>query len=63
VTGYVVPKGDAAALAQAIDRLLADDALRSRMGVAGRTRAIERFDWDLSVKKFEAVYQSVLKKK
>jgi glycosyltransferase involved in cell wall biosynthesis len=63
VTGYVVPKGDAGALAAAIDRLLADDALRSRMGKAGRTRAVERFDWDLSVKQFEAVYDSVLKKK
>jgi glycosyltransferase involved in cell wall biosynthesis len=63
VTGYVVPKADAAALAHAIDRLLADDALRSKMGEAGRIRAIERFDWDLSVKKFEAVYTSVLKKK
>jgi glycosyltransferase involved in cell wall biosynthesis len=63
VTGFVVPKGDAAALAGAIDRLLADDALRSRMGKAGRIRAVERFDWDLSVKKFEAVYASVLKKR
>src|SRR4029077_7555091 len=59
VTGLVVPKGDAAALANAIDRLLADDALRSQMGKAGRARAIERFDWDLSVKKFEAVYAGV----
>jgi L-malate glycosyltransferase len=63
VTGYVVPKGDAAALANAIDRLLADHALRSQMGEAGRARAIERFDWDLSVKKFEAVYASALKRR
>jgi len=61
VTGYVVPKGDAAALAVAIDRLLADDALRRKMGEAGRIRALGRFDWDLSVKQFEAVYASVLK--
>jgi glycosyltransferase involved in cell wall biosynthesis len=60
VTGYVVPKGDAAALASAIDRLLADDALRARMGEAGRARALDRFDWDLSVKKFEAIYASML---
>ncbi|MGO9633210.1 MAG: glycosyltransferase [Steroidobacteraceae bacterium] len=60
VTGYVVPKGDAAALANAIDRLLADDALRFQMGEAGRIRALGRFDWDLSVKKFEAVYEHVL---
>jgi len=63
VTGYVVPKGDAGALAGAIDRLLADGALRSRMGKAGRIRAIERFDWDLAVRKFEAVYAGVLKKR
>jgi glycosyltransferase involved in cell wall biosynthesis len=62
VTGYVVPKGDAAALASAIDRLLADDALRARMGEAGRARALDRFDWDRSVKKFEVVYASVLEK-
>ena len=60
MTGYVVPKGDAAALANAIDRLLADDALRFQMGEAGRIRALGRFDWDLSVKKFEAVYEHVL---
>jgi glycosyltransferase involved in cell wall biosynthesis len=63
VTGYVVPKGDAGALAGAIDRLLADGTLRSRMGKAGRIRAIERFDWDLAVRKFEAVYAGVLKKR
>jgi len=61
VTGYVVPKGDATAIATAIDRLLADDELRRKMGVAGRIRALGRFDWDLSVKQFEAVYASVLK--
>jgi hypothetical protein len=32
------------------------------MGEAGRVRALGRFDWDLSVKQFEAVYASVLKK-
>jgi glycosyltransferase involved in cell wall biosynthesis len=33
-TGLVVPSGDAVALAQAIDRLLADDRLRARLGAA-----------------------------
>jgi glycosyltransferase involved in cell wall biosynthesis len=62
VTGFVVPKGDAEALANAIDRLLADDGLRRQMGEAGRARALGRFDWDLSVRSFEAVYASVLNK-
>lgn len=35
-TGLVVPPGDPATLAAAIARLLADDALRTRLGAAGR---------------------------
>ena len=56
VTGFVVPKGDAMALAQAIDRLLGDAQLRLQMGEAGRQRALERFDWDRSAEQFESVY-------
>ncbi len=63
VTGYVVPKGDAAALAQAMDTLLADSDLRTQMGKAGRIRALERFDWDRTVEQFNGVYERVLGKK
>ncbi|MGN6190177.1 MAG: glycosyltransferase family 1 protein, partial [Conexibacter sp.] len=35
-TGLVVPPGDAPALAQALGRLLADPALRARLGATGR---------------------------
>jgi glycosyltransferase involved in cell wall biosynthesis len=41
VTGLLVPPGDAVALRAAIEKLLADPALRRRMGVAGRERIIE----------------------
>lgn len=45
-TGLVVPAEDAAALGQAVGRLLRDPAARRSMGEAGRTRAHERFGLD-----------------
>jgi glycosyltransferase involved in cell wall biosynthesis len=60
VTGLVVPKGDAAALAQAIDKLLSDPELSHRMGKAGRVRALARFDWARSAEKFVELYQAHL---
>ena len=43
-TGLLVPPGDASALAAALQRLVADPALRARMGASGRLRAVERYD-------------------
>jgi glycosyltransferase involved in cell wall biosynthesis len=37
-TGYLVPKGDAVALADALQQLISDPVLRLRMGKAGRDR-------------------------
>jgi glycosyltransferase involved in cell wall biosynthesis len=42
-TGLIVPAGDADALRAAIDRLMADGALRARLGTAGRSRVEEEF--------------------
>ena len=44
VTGLSVPPGDAVALASALGRLKRDRDLRSRMGQAGRQRALEHYD-------------------
>ena len=59
VTGLVVPRGDAQALAHAIGSLLADPQRRRRMGQAGRERALRLFDWDRSAQQFEEIYQEV----
>jgi glycosyltransferase involved in cell wall biosynthesis len=56
VTGLVVPRGDSAALAQAIGSLLTDPQRRRQMGEAGRARALRLFDWDRTAEQFEEVY-------
>jgi glycosyltransferase involved in cell wall biosynthesis len=59
VTGLVVPRGDATALAGAIGTLLADPERRRRMGQAGRERALRLFDWDRSAAQFEELYHEI----
>jgi glycosyltransferase involved in cell wall biosynthesis len=60
VTGLIVPRGDSAALAEAMGTLLADPARRAEMGRAGRERALRLFDWDRTAEQFEKIYASVL---
>lgn len=45
-TGLLVPPGEPEALATAMRRLITDDALRARMGAAGRARYLARFTDD-----------------
>ena len=59
VTGLVVPRGDAGALAGAIAELLDDPARRQQMGLAGRARALRHFDWDRTAEQLEDVYRAI----
>jgi rhamnosyl/mannosyltransferase len=59
-TGFVVPPADPGALAAAINRLLDDAVLRSRMGEAGRQRALALFSAERMVSALLGVYESVL---
>jgi glycosyltransferase involved in cell wall biosynthesis len=59
-TGLVVPPGDAAALASALQSLLADPARRSRMGDAGRARVQADFSIARLVEQTTSLYADVL---
>ena len=59
-SGILVPPGDHQAIAEAVKRLMNDDALRQRMGAAGRARVERLFSWDEAVKKILAVYEEVM---
>jgi len=59
-SGLVVPPRDAAALAEALNRLLLDDALRARLARGALARAA-LFEAQRMVAQVEDVYQSLLK--
>lgn len=58
-TGLLVPPGDPEALSAALDKLVADPALRDQMGAAGRIRA-RRFFASTVAAQVEGVYREVL---
>jgi glycosyltransferase involved in cell wall biosynthesis len=59
-TGYVVPPGEADAMAERLRRLLDDGDLARRLGTRGRERALELFTADVMVAAFEALYREIL---
>lgn len=58
--GAVVPVGDVAAIAEAVGRIIADDALRKAMGRAALERSkLDRFDPDWVHRQFEETYDGL----
>ncbi len=58
-TGRLVPPGDVPALAAAIESLLADPALRARLGASARAAALGRFGEDRMVERMIDVFTAV----
>jgi len=59
-SGWLVPPGDARALATALQRLLRDPAEADRLGAAGRKRLNADASWPVVAARFEEVYRECL---
>jgi glycosyltransferase involved in cell wall biosynthesis len=63
VTGLLVNPGDPAALAGALAELLGDRERRAEMGSKGRERRRREFDIDVTVERFEQLYEELYRGK
>jgi glycosyltransferase involved in cell wall biosynthesis len=60
VNGLLVPVKDSTALAEALNRLIADKILREQFGQAGRKIVLGEFDETIVLAKTRAVYQEII---
>ena len=60
VSALASPSGDAAALAETLQRLIADAGLRARLGKAARAAAVSRFDRGRLAEEWSTVYADAL---
>src|SRR4051812_19405466 len=63
VTGLLVPAKDANAMAAALESLVGDPELRSKLWAAGRAYVAEHYDWRMNVAQMETIYRDVLASK
>lgn len=62
-TGFMVPPGDASALARPVIELLADASLRARMGEAGQRRAATLYSLERMAHEMEALYARLIERR
>jgi glycosyltransferase involved in cell wall biosynthesis len=60
VTGFIVPPREPVKIADAIEKLILDSGLRTRMGSAGRRRVENLFNWNHNVSQMIEIYKSTL---
>lgn len=59
-TGFIVPKGDIEATANAIQKFIDDEKLRNIMGEKGRKRVKHLYNWKMNVNKMVKIYHILL---
>ena len=60
VTGFLLPLGDVDGMRAAARRILTDPDLHASMSAAARARAVDEFDLDRIVPRYEAYYEAVI---
>jgi glycosyltransferase involved in cell wall biosynthesis len=58
--GFIVPPGDAAMLAEKVNLLLNDEALRRQMGERNRTLVERDFSWEKMAERFLEISAQVI---
>ena len=61
--GLLVKPGDVAELTNALEQILSDNVLSSKMGKEGRKRIQEQFSSDIMVQSIDRVYRELLTRK
>ncbi|MGH1348679.1 MAG: glycosyltransferase family 4 protein [Nannocystales bacterium] len=62
-TGFVVPRDDVSALADALRALIVDPSLRVRMGAAGRARYESEFSFVVHLRRIWAIYRRAMQER
>ena len=60
VDGFLVPPGDAEALAQALSTMMADPQATRAMGCAGRDKVVREYRWEAIGDRLEALYRETV---
>ncbi len=59
--GVVVPYGDVEAMAEALSRLAQDPDLAARLGENGHCAAVDRYNWDATVRPMVRMYRDLVR--
>lgn len=59
--GLLALDGNTRELAVAIERLLADEPARKKMGEAGRRKVLEQYTWDAVIDRWEGLYRGLVR--
>jgi len=60
ISGLIVPKQNPDALAQGLLKIISDSQLRNRLGKAARKRIVEHFSFEVIIKRYVELYNSLL---